>query len=188
LNALSQTVKIVEGNRARFSNIDDEELDSRREFAAETQALLTGYEKTLNSPETKEKRSSDKSKVEALRKMAAEAEERDAFAESPRDTDPMARRKQKQQYYEEKQDLVLDDMSTALSRLGLAADHMKEELADHKRLISEMDEQVNIGKDRMGDAMDKLNKLLGTSGSGKLCTIFIMILMVIILLALAILG
>jgi len=181
IKALSQTVTAVESQRARFPNIDDEELENRKNFVTETKTIVEGYQKLVNDPATKEKRESDKRKVEALK-----AEPENDF--SPIGDGRFSKRMQDQEELEEKQDDMLEDMQTVLGRLGVAANNIDLELAEHKELLKELDTEIDTAQGRMGTAMKKLQKLLGTSSNSKICCLLIMFLMVIILLAIAVLG
>jgi len=93
---------------------------------------------------------------------------------------------QEQEELEEQQDEVLDDMQTVLGRLGVAADNIGLELEEHKELLQELDDEIVTAQGKMGVAMKKLQKLLGTSSNSKICCLFMMFLMVIILLGLAV--
>eukprot|EP00466_Bigelowiella_natans_P016591 jgi/Bigna1/87364/estExt_fgenesh1_pg.C_190171 len=180
LKALSQTVKAVESQRARFENIDDYELTQRRNFVSETTVVVDTYQKLISDPATKKKRADDQRKVEDLR---AEPTGGPSYSSK---SQPLARQMQEQEDLEEQQDEVLDDMQTVLGRLGVAADNIELELGEHKELLQELDKEIETAQGRMGVAMKKLQKLLGTSSNSKICCLFMMFFMVIILLGLAV--
>ena len=53
--------------RARFKNIDDDELENRKDFVAQTKTIVGGYQRLISDPQTKAKRDEDKRKVNELR-------------------------------------------------------------------------------------------------------------------------
>jgi len=55
LNALKGSISMVETNRAKFPDIDDDELSKRKKFVAETRALLEEVVNQLSSEKTKKK-------------------------------------------------------------------------------------------------------------------------------------
>ncbi len=180
--ALSQTIKIVEAKRSRFTNIDDEELESRRAFVSAQKSQIMRYQKAIEAPSVRKKREADKRKVDAMREVD------DIELGSTEVSDPIGSQRQKQEMFEEKQDAVLDDMLTVLTRLGVGAKSIGNEVEEQKGLIGSLDDEIGQGTDRMSTVMRKLDKLLGASSGSKFCCLLLMLLMVIILLALALLG
>jgi hypothetical protein len=53
LSDLSRTISIVEQARARFPDIDDEELATRKKFVSDTTAILKDILQVVNSEDTK---------------------------------------------------------------------------------------------------------------------------------------
>ncbi|GAB5358825.1 hypothetical protein AAMO2058_000492000 [Amorphochlora amoebiformis] len=180
IKMLHKTIKVVEKQRSKFSEIDDNELQNRKDFLSETKAVVDGYKKLINDPTTKRKRAEHKQKVEDMR-AAAPVNDFSTLGDHK-----VAARQEEQEQLEAKADIVLDDMQKILERLGGQADTLDIELAEQKDLISEMGNEVEIGQSGMKDAIKKMKKLLGTSSNSKLCCLFIMFLMVLILLFLAV--
>mmetsp|Transcript_34221 Transcript_34221/g.66256 ORF Transcript_34221/g.66256 Transcript_34221/m.66256 type:complete len:208 (-) Transcript_34221:526-1149(-) len=127
IKALSTTITAVESQRSRFPNIDDAELDNRKDFVAQTRAVVDGYHKLITDPATKAKKAEDKRKVEDMR--STDVQESDFHTLG---NDRFETQQQEQEDFETKQDEVLDDMTTVLGRLGVAAEAIDMELAEHK--------------------------------------------------------
>lgn len=175
LKDLSQTINIVEGNRLRFSDISDDELLKRRTFVNNTKAMAQEVTDTLRSDRTKRKIESDRNLQNSTTLSPMDRERRrqeDEFVGS---------RVQSAQLLQNRQDVVLDDMSAALARLGDVADTMNVELESQQDLLDEFDNELDETEDNFNMVMAKIEKLLGTSDRGKLCCIFWLFLTMCIL-------
>jgi len=184
LNDLAKTISIVTENRLRFKDISDQELDSRKKFVNDMKAIVDGCEETLNSDRTKRKLDSDQresllaeTKVQQRVGLNREIErEGDEFVEN---------KHQEQLLLQKKQDVVLDDMSAALARLGDISDTINVELKVGNKMLGELDVQLGETEDKMNIVMLKLDKLLGNSDRGRLgCIIFLILVAVALILAL----
>lgn len=179
LNDLSQTVAIVEKKRERFTNIDDEELASRKRFINDTKASVQDVQNTMTSERTKNKIKSDR----LVKKPPASAVDRARDEDSNRYVEQKA---QQAQLLEQKQDVVLDDMSAALARLGDVAMTIGTELESQDALLQDINDEMDEADDKMTMVMKKITKLLGTSDWGKLCCILVLFCLCILLGALVI--
>jgi len=181
LNDLSQTIAIVSANRARFAAIDDKELDARKKFVNDMKALVSDCEETLASVRTKSKLERDQrdhlfAAENAERRTAKQKEvERDA-------SDFLDGRQQAQVDVQKQQDAVLDDMSSALDRLGAMSSDIHTELKVHDTMLTEMDDDMTATQTTMNKVLRKVDKLLGQSDTGRLCCIFFLFICVIILI------
>lgn len=165
---LQQTVTIVESKRSRFKDIDDEELESRQRFCNEIAALLQGVGDELGSPRVAKKVEKDQRAKNNTRKAGARLDrvnrsEGQGYVEGQR---------QQQQQMEQKQDVVLDDMSAALGRLGDVSSTINTELATQADMLDDFHSEMDEAEANMSVVMKKMTKLLGTSDKGRLCCIF----------------
>eukprot|EP00462_Mataza_sp_D1_P000329 CAMPEP_0175095756 /NCGR_PEP_ID=MMETSP0086_2-20121207/4345_1 /TAXON_ID=136419 /ORGANISM="Unknown Unknown, Strain D1" /LENGTH=234 /DNA_ID=CAMNT_0016369065 /DNA_START=114 /DNA_END=818 /DNA_ORIENTATION=+ len=158
LNDLQQTVGIVEKYRARFQDIDDDELGRRRKFINSMKMDMKEIEDALESPAaSKMKQKSNREQL--FNKPASKA---GGYSSVP----------QSSQMMEVRQDEVLDDMSAVLGRLGEGAAAINLELGDQASALQEMDDEMDIAAGSMATVQKKMEKLLGTSDKGRLCCIF----------------
>uniref|UniRef100_A0A7S3ZBL5 Syntaxin 6/10/61 N-terminal domain-containing protein n=2 Tax=Lotharella globosa TaxID=91324 RepID=A0A7S3ZBL5_9EUKA len=184
---LNATITAVESQRSRFPGIDDIELADRKQFVTQTRAVIDGYQKLLVDPATKAKKAEDRRKVAQLRGATMDTFASTDFTSGEFER-TLAEQQQQQEEMEEKQDMVLDDMSTALQRLALTAEGIDCELAEHKELIQDLDAQVDRARGRMDVVVKGLEMLLGVKGGNKIICLALMFLMVFILLGIAIFG
>jgi len=182
LNDLSQTTDIVSKNRVRFKEISDVELDSRKKFVNDMKAVVEDCVETLTSDRTLRKIENDKREV-----LIARDKQTTGFnKEMVREGDDFVDKKQSEQLMvEKKQDLLLDDMSAALARLGDVSDTINLELQSQTKSIEEFHEEIDETQDRMNIVMRKIDKLLKTSDRGRIvCIIFLIVVMIGLLIAL----
>lgn len=171
---LARTVEIVEANRAKFA-IDDDELASRRRFVNDTKATLQGIKDARGSDRTKRKMASDREKRAAGGGTAFER------ASAGRSADYVASRQQQHQALVERQDVVLDDMSSALARLGDVANTLETELDSQNAMLEEFDSELDDTQNMLDNVTAKIEKILGTKSRWKICTIIFLFALMILL-------
>jgi syntaxin 6 len=176
---LQKTITIVESHRTRFAHIDDAELASRRAFVTDVGATIDETEARLDSPQTRRKLDADK----RIRSISALDGKTSSGGGGKRRGDDKAKsllesKQQQQQLLERKQDVVLDDMSSALSRLTDMSTGINEELTTQGAMLSEFDDELDETASTMAGVQARLEKLLGTSDKGRLCCIFVLVLIV----------
>jgi len=180
---LGQTVKIVTDNRIKFRDITDAELDSRRKFVADTKVLVDDCEETMKSQRTRARVERDHR--ESLFTRETEVQRSGKEKEREREGNEFLEdRRQAQVMVEARQDLMLDDMSAALGRLGDVATAIHVEVQQQNVAIQELDSDVDDAQDRMNSVLRKINKLLGQSDSGRLlCILFLVIIAIVMIIA-----
>jgi len=180
LGDLHDTIQIVQTNRDKFKDISDAELATRKKFITETKQFVQDIQATITSPKTKAKMQRDQSEalVQSERKSEHNRETQE-FIEN---------KKMQQQQLEEKQDVVLDDMYSALQRLGAMGEDIKKEIAVSNDELQGLDRDVEDAQSAMNIALRKLQKLLGTSDTGKLCCIFILFITAVALFLVVVSG
>jgi len=186
LNDLAQTIKIVEQNRTRFKDIDDNELNSRRKFVNDMKVKIQNIEETLNSQRTKKKL--EKDERESLMgssngRRTTSGMERERKQDAG---DYIDDRRNQTQALVGKQDEVLDDMSSALGRLTDVAATINTELKDQNQILQSMDGEMDESLSSMGMVMGKLNRIIGKSDKGRLCCIIFLIITALVELLLII--
>jgi len=181
---LQKTIQIVEQNRSRFPDIDDDELAKRKKFVNDTRGTLEEVVRTTNSERTKKKLADDRIRATAppppmtLEQKQRQAEERTYVDD----------RSSQQQNMVEEQDVVLGDMHEALVRLGDIATTMDVELEQQNSQLKELGDDVDDVQGDLNTVNAKIEKLLGTSDKGKLCCIFFLFVVVVILFFIIIYG
>jgi len=185
LNDLAQTIQIVQDNRARFKDIDDAELTSRRKFVNDMKARVQEIESTLNSERTKKKQEKDERELlmQSQNGKKISALERDRKQDAG---DFIDERKNQSQALVQQQDVVLDDMSNALGRLSDVAGTINTELKDQNEVLGQFDNEMDESLSSMGMVMNKLNRVLNKSDKGRVCCIVLLIVTALVELILII--
>mmetsp|Transcript_15260 Transcript_15260/g.21443 ORF Transcript_15260/g.21443 Transcript_15260/m.21443 type:complete len:155 (-) Transcript_15260:115-579(-) len=79
-------------------------------------------------------------------------------------------------------DALLDDMESAVDRLGSIAHSIRGEVIEHNEMLDNLDEELDDADQTMGTTMKKITKLLGTSDRGRLCCILWLVIINVILI------
>lgn len=184
LNDLQRTIDIVNQNRHKFPGISEEELQNRQKFVSTAKAGFKEMRSVMSSQRTKAKIEQDRSKALMSRDVTS------AYERGIRDenSELLRGREQQQQLLEAKQDVVLEDMSEALSRLGDVSHTIGKELKEQEELLNEIDDEVTMAQGNMDVAMKKLEKLLGTSDRGRMCLILVLFVTACALMVLVVMG
>jgi len=179
LQTLAKTISAVEINRSKFPGVTDAELASRSQFVNEMSSIVREMEVTLNSPVTKKKLDQDKRGL-----LLAEEDRSQRTKEHRSDMDNYVdEQRQSQLLIETKQDIVLDDINDALTRLGYVADGISKELKQQEVLLDEVTGEVDQANSSMQKALNKMDKLLGKSDKGRICCIIILLIVAVALFA-----
>jgi len=159
---LQRTNTIVEKNRSRFKDIEDEELASRAKFCSEMDAGLKAIEDHLNNPKATKR-------VEKTRDQLMSGGKR------KKDTDVVSSVVQARELQMEdemkQQDEIAIQMGEAVNRLKDVALEANTALKEQHESIKVLDSVMDHAKHNMDVVMAKLNTLLGSSDKGKLCCI-----------------
>lgn len=173
---LQRTNAIVEKNRARFKDIDDEELASRSKFCSETDANLKAIEDHLNSPKVTKK--IEKARDQQLMEGGKRVQRESAGS-------PMTRNREEQwQEQINQQDEIAIAMGEAVNRLKEVALEANRELVEQHEAIKGLDSALDHAKHNMDVVMAKLDALLGSSHKGKFCCIAFLVFLCVLLLIL----
>jgi len=174
---LQRTNTIVEKNRSRFKDIDDEELASRSKFCSEMEAGLKAIEDHLNSPKVSKR-------VEKTRDaLMSGGKKGKKEAEGPASSVVQAREMQMQEEMAQ-QDEIAIAMGDVVNRLKDVAQEANRELTAQNESIKGLDSALDHAKHNMDVVMAKLNTLLGSSDKGKLCCIAFLVFLCALLLIL----
>lgn len=177
---IAQIAKInshVEKNRDRFAAISDEELANRKGFVLEVKAKLTDIEAVLNSDRTTSKISQDRDRAAAPVRLKP-GQSGDGYVQQ---------RRMDQVAMDDEQDAILQDMSSALSRLNTNAGTIQGQLHTQTELLEEMDQRLDDNQNLMDVALNKMDQVLNKSTCGKWTIIGIEIAIVLVLLLLIVL-
>ena len=187
LSDLQTTVTLVESRRAQFSHIDDAELYDRRTFVQTSRERLERARGEMASDSVRFKTGADgRAKAERRagggggRGGAQRSREEEEAAEFVGDARTQAQTMLSQQ------DEALEWLDEAVTRVGIMAEDIHEELGQQNKMLADFDDDLADAEEKLGLVMGKLGKLLKTKNRCQLGTILVLCLIVLILLFLVI--
>ncbi len=162
----------MEANRKRFPNIDDAELESRRQFANDCKALVLDVISTVNSP-----RSQNKIDRDARSALMGSGGKSSGKVGSKEGGNFIQAKQQEANQLVERQDEILTDMTAALDRLKGVSVDIQGELGTQTKIISQMTVGADTALGNMELAFGKMDALTGKSSSGRwFCILFLIVI------------
>eukprot|EP00595_Chromulina_sp_UTEXLB2642_P002212 CAMPEP_0196761094 /NCGR_PEP_ID=MMETSP1095-20130614/215_1 /TAXON_ID=96789 ORGANISM="Chromulina nebulosa, Strain UTEXLB2642" /NCGR_SAMPLE_ID=MMETSP1095 /ASSEMBLY_ACC=CAM_ASM_000446 /LENGTH=223 /DNA_ID=CAMNT_0042110189 /DNA_START=64 /DNA_END=732 /DNA_ORIENTATION=+ len=158
LQGLKDAVDMVEKNRSKFPRIKDPELASRRKFVNDTQAIIQEIKSSMESASVRRKIENDSNKSNRY------SEGSDVHNSLIEQENNRFIKDQKLQVKESitKQDESLEQLGSAVDRLGVIGKDINSELKDQNKLLDNLESEIGEASDRMGVVMGALSKLLKT--------------------------
>ncbi|KAF8637935.1 hypothetical protein AX17_002556 [Amanita inopinata Kibby_2008] len=207
LEALEESVKVVETTGPRMFGLDDAEVQERRKYISHVQKELenmraelaaaassshsnkppfsrpgSGTATSTSYPYTSSRHSDAKSSSSyALADMDHNAGAREGAKEDHQ----AAWAAQEQQMMIHEQDKTMDHIAGALSTLAQQAGLMGQEISEHNELLTDLEQNVERTDTKLNDAMRRMRKFLRDSeekGSAY-CIVFLIIILMALLLA-----
>ena len=177
LKDLQTTVRLVEQKRDNFLEIDDSELNRRKDYISASLNRIKSAKTQMNSENIKSKLLADE-RAKSRRRLGilgAKSEEENE------ETEFIAKAHASTQLMMQQQDETLDELDSAVVRVGHMAENIHEELGQQNKMLNELEEDLTNAEEQLGMVMGKLAKVLKTKSKWQLGTIMIMSLIVIIL-------
>lgn len=182
LEDLNDSIAVVEKDPRRF-NINDAEVNLRKDFVNQTRKRIESIKDELSSKDAKAKVASNarsalmsggaSSKYAKLEAAAVEAN--DDFIED---------QGQKQEQIMRKQDTQLQEVGATVGVLSTMGRTIADELDDQNRLLDEMESEIETTTERLKRTIDKVDKVLAISKDGKQsCCICLLILLLVVLIS-----
>lgn len=187
---LDTTIRLAESKpaaRKRF-NIDDQELATRKAFVADVRAKVANIERVVNNPALQVRMNrrdalmqSSSGKPMQARGLStrekAMQKDNDAFAEDQH---------QAQAQIVREQDMALDDIHAGVTRVKEIALVINDELHQQGELIVEIDHKADNFSAKLARVQTKLDEMLKNKDSGKICSIFLLMIVLVVVAAFAI--
>lgn len=180
LKDVHTTVQVVEKDRDKFSHIDDAQMFERQSLVTTSRERIYKAKDELNSQAVKLKLLEDE-RNKAVRRsgdglLGARSDEQ------RHNTDFILDNQAQTSLLMEQQDETLDELGEAVSRVGVMAEGISEEIGQQNKMLDALDEDLTNVEEELGMVMGKLAKFLKTKDRWQLRTILILTLVVIILL------
>ena len=185
LNHLERiAVKQVERQRKNFDSISDEDLQSRKDFVRTTRRTLRDIKETMTGAATKAKMTQDKQSLLGIGRNDVGGSEGSSSkwgggasnASGLSNSEFLTSERSQQGALMEKQDEMLDVLSSHVVQLNAMGTEIGTELDDQKRLLEDFDGELTKTQQRMEKVIGKMQDLLQTSNNGTLCLIVVLVI------------
>ncbi|EME28985.1 Syntaxin-6 [Galdieria sulphuraria] len=193
LQELQKTVHVVERNPVKF-HLSELEIDSRKRFVSDTMKELETIKSTLQSPRTLQKLEEDRKKSSSggsllVKKNLVYEDERKSRAarNMERLNDQYIQDEAlRQENLIEQQDSSLDELASAVIRIGNMGKEIHEELNEHNRMLEEVGGRFDSTQGRLQLLQGRISRLVRETGRGQFCLIIGLFFLFIILTMLVI--
>ena len=181
LTDLSETIQIVESNRAKFK-IDDQELAQRKRFVETTKADLETIKRELTSPNARSK-VSQASKGALL--SGGDGQSR-LDRQIEQDNDQFIQSQvQMSREIEAEQEVYIDALVDTMGTMQQIGHDMEDELQRHNALLDDLSTLADNTGTRLRRTMNDIDKLIESSSNTVSYTIIAVLILVVIGLFLA---
>lgn len=182
---LSKTVSKVEKHREKFRHVDDAELLSRKRSCQDLKSAIRAIKEAFNSQEYQ-------GKIQRDRKANLKGSSAQGFSgttnSAPKSSQEGVSQRginsimAMQESKIKEQDVVLDDMQSALQRLGVMADHINVELDAQDDMLVDLEDEMDTANDRMEVVMKKLEYIMKVKKRWQIWAILFLAFVLIILI------
>lgn len=177
LKDVHMTVQVVEGDREKFSHIDDKELYERTALVHTSRDRLQRAKQDMQSEAVKAKLLQDERAIAARRANTMGAKTDAERENTALIVDSQARQSLLMQH----QDETLDELDVAVTRVSEMAGNIGEEIGQQNKMLTEMEEDLTNVEEELGMVMGKLAKFLKTKDTWQLGTILCLMATTVIL-------
>lgn len=182
LRDVQTTIRMVEKSRAKFLEINDEELFDRKHFTETCKNRINGAKDNMNSQSIKTKMLKDQRSLTKRRLGLANT----ASLEDNEDLKFIENTHASAQLMMEQQEDTLDELDGAVVRVSHMAENIHEELGHQNKMLNELEDDLQNAEEQLGLVMGKLAKVLKTKSRCQLGTIVMLSVIVVVLLFLVI--
>lgn len=161
LNELDTAVERASGNPQRF-NLTPEELSSRRRWLDDTRRQVEGVKAALRT-----------ATAPPLPESRAVAQNQSFIKDQYQQQELMLRR----------QDDDIDDIEAAVMRIGRQGQEIGNELEDQRRLLDELDGDMDSTTSRLRVAQKKMQEIIRKSGSNTQLVLIVTLVAIVVVLS-----
>jgi hypothetical protein len=181
---VQMTVSLVETQRDKFAHISASELYERKAFLTTSDDRLQRAKTDMSAPSIKAKLLSDE-RAKSLRRQKQAAANNHDDDDDDHDIENsafIADNQAQTSLLMEQQDETLDELGEAVTRVGMMAENISEEIGLQNKMLGEMEEDLTDAEEKLGLVMGKLAKFLKTKNKWQLGTIMMLSLIALILI------
>lgn len=185
LQDITETIRVVEENRAKFK-FDDGEIQSRKDFVTSSRAAVKAIQDSVTSRQALGKIDADRRQALGTSSSSSRApDERQAQASRENEAF-MERQRQEQAQLIAQQDQDLTLFSQSAQRLRETAQAINVELQDQQKMLEELDDDIDKETEKLNFVMKRIGRLLKTSDNKQLCLIIGLVVLLLVLVFLVI--
>jgi syntaxin 6 len=184
---VQMTVSLVETQRDKFAHISASELYERKAFLTTSADRLQRAKTDMHAPSIKAKLLADERAKSLRRQKQAAANDNDDDHDIENSAF-IADNQAQTSLLMEQQDETLDELGEAVTRVGMMAENISEEIGLQDKMLGEMEEDLTDAEEKLGLVMGKLAKFLKTKNKWQLGTIMMLSLIALILIFLVFAG
>ena len=167
----------MDKNRVDFQNIDDAELNNRKNFISASANRIKFVKTQMNSDGIKSKLLSDE-RAKSKRRLGLLG----AKSEDDEGIEFIAKNHASTQLMMQQQDETLDELDDAVVRVGHMAENIHDELGQQNKMLTDLEDDLQNAEEELGLVMGRLAKILKTKSKWQLGVIMFMSLVVVVLL------
>ncbi|EGO29678.1 hypothetical protein SERLADRAFT_457752 [Serpula lacrymans var. lacrymans S7.9] len=194
LEALEESVKMVESAGPRMFGLDDAEINDRRKYVRrirhEIEDMRAEVEGTLpisraKSPLSPPQRATSPAPP-SYRSNAVSPRPDNVRPPRDEEDDPQAQwAREEQQLMIREQDRTMDSISGTLTTLAQQAGLMGQEIGEHNEMLGDLEQNVDRTDSKLSDAMRRMRKFLRDTEETKSgwCVTILIIVLIILLVA-----
>eukprot|EP01052_Picozoa_sp_SAG31_P001036 SAG31_NODE_33_length_32018_cov_69.763088_20_plen_243_part_00 len=174
LDDISDTISIVEKNRAKYK-IDDQEIQRRKLFVQEMRTTV-GRMKQQIASSARQPNSTESLLAGPASGSGANSVNSNGGRLRPSTAQDIGSSSEQQQMLIKQQDLVLDDVMAATKRIGKMGELLSIEIGHQGQLINEVTEDVDSTSYKLKSTQKKLEKLLQSQSENRLMCMVCMLI------------
>lgn len=198
---LETTVRVVERQREKFPHIHDGEMDDRKNFVQESKRRINDAKMAMQSEEIKQKLLKDERTLTERRRgggagggvtgsnnsrrnngVADDLESgNNSNSNSNSNYNGDSEERSETMLMMQQQDETLEDLDLAVTRVGMYAETIHEEIESQNKMLTELEDDLADAEEQLGMVMGKLAKLLKTKSRCQIGLILILSLIVLVL-------
>ena len=210
IKGLQGALDMVERKRANFPHINDGEFSNRKQFLCQVNKQITDLRNNMESPQVKKKLESDERQYSSSANNngsssnSSKVLSRNGYtnvSQSPSSAkkDPFTvnsiqeensffidNQKHMTTSILHEQDIQLTTLGDAADRLGDIGQQIGQELREQNMMLDQLSDQIDDTEEKMSFVTGALGKLLKTKDRCQLWTIFVLLFILVVLIALVI--
>ncbi|KAH9973817.1 t-SNARE [Lactifluus volemus] len=180
LEALEESVKMVESTGPRMFGLDDGEVIQRRRYVSHVRREIENMRAEVEGrPQTDSSRPTTPNRSHTHSPFSGSSHE-------PRDEDHEAEwARQEQQMIIQEQDQTISSIAGTLSTIAQQAGLMGSEISEHNEMLGDLDRNVDRTDSKLSDAMRRMRKFIRETEETKSgwCVAILIVVLLILLAA-----